>query len=108
MTKSLNEAIKKVLKIKVVDFKAGVLSKAKRDAVATVEAVEDLEILTYKDDSVQGYVTVCNHATGKTVVISKNYGGKTSLFDGYKGLDDSEEHFNEVMKGFDFVGYLGV
>ena len=98
--------IKRVLKIKADDFE-----EVKNGTGVKAEAIEAVEyegfvILTDDDNSEQGYVTIKNEETDKSLVISKDRRGRTRIFDGYWGLVDSEERFNRIFKEFDVYEYL--
>ena len=98
--------IKRVLKVKAENFE-----EVKNGAGVKAEAIEAVEyegfvILTDDDWSEQGYVTIKNEETDKSLVISKDKRGRTRIFDGYWGLVDSEESFNQLFKDFNVYEYL--
>ena len=102
----MNEMIKRVLKVKAENFedvKNGTGVKA--EAIEVVER-EGFVILTDDDNSEQGYVTIKNEETDKSLVISKDRRGRTRIFDGFWGLVDSDERFNRIIKDFDAYEYL--
>lgn len=102
---STNEIVLRVLKTKAEDLQRGKVSDKKMSAYLFVES-DGLEVLVDAKDSVQGYVSVRNPETGRTLVISKDYSDKTRVYGNHRCLGNIDKPFKEVVKDIDFCGYL--
>ena len=97
-----NKNILAVLKTKAEEIENGTLSAAKEKHLAAVKT--EFEVID-RQASTQGYVTVVNKKTGRSLVISTGYDGR-SYFYGTQRAVEAEGTLNEVAKVFDFYGYL--
>lgn len=99
-----NKNILAVLKIKADDVVNGTLSGSKEKALKEVQEM-GFTVRTDLGDSEQGYVTIANAETKRSLVISRDNLGGTFFFDGWRRVSATGS-FNEVAKVFDFYGYL--
>ena len=98
-----NKSILSVLRTKAGAIENNELSSAKKNHM---DAVIELGFeVVDSNDSAQGYVSVRNAETGRSIVISKGYDNRSNVY--LNGMPQStEKTFNEFIKDFDFFGYL--
>ena len=99
-----NKNILAVLKTKADDVVNGALSKNKEKALQEVQEM-GFTVFTGRDESEQGYVTIMNEETKRSLVISKDMAGGSFFFDQFTRVE-ANGSYNEVAKVFDFYGYL--
>lgn len=103
---NINKAILTVLKTSVGEVDKNKLSKTKDRALEDVQSA-GFEVSTNSGMSEQGYVTIKNNQTGRSLVISKDFAGRSRIYgNGVKNLGSSSKAFNNVIKLIDFYGYL--
>ena len=97
---AMNKIILSVLRIKAENLdNLSVAKQADLDTVKMKFTVED------RGDSEQGYVSIINEKTERSLVISKDRMGATFFFDGWKRVS-AHGSYRSLCKTFDFYGYL--
>ena len=96
----MNKIILSVLRTKAENLDN--LSDTKQ---ADLDSVKAKFVVEDREESEQGYVSIVNEDTGRSLVISKDRAGKTFFFDGWRRVSATGT-YRTLCKTFDFYGYL--
>ena len=96
--------------MKTLSPQAIILKALKVKDVSKFKHIELLEAMgfTLKDEghSTQGYHSVHCEKTDRFLAISKDYGNKVRLYDGYHAIDGSDKSIKDVLDSVDLHGLL--